>query len=48
MLSITIQHPFSAKIFFQNTPLSKKSFQRGREYLRLLEVNTVIYYTMRN
>ena len=42
MLSITIQHPFSAKIFSQNTPPSKKSSQREREYLRPSEVNAMI------
>jgi type 1 fimbriae regulatory protein FimB/type 1 fimbriae regulatory protein FimE len=42
MLSITIQHPFSAKIFSRNTPPSKKSSQREREYLRPSEVNAMI------
>lgn len=42
MLSITTQHPFSAKIFSRNTPPSKKSSQREREYLRLSEVNAMI------
>lgn len=42
MLSLTIQHPFSAKIFSRNTPPSKKSSQREREYLRPSEVNAMI------
>jgi type 1 fimbriae regulatory protein FimB/type 1 fimbriae regulatory protein FimE len=42
MLSITIPHPFSAKIFSRNPPPSKKSSQREREYLRPSEVNAMI------
>ncbi len=42
MLLFTAQLPFSAKIFSQNTPPSKKSSQREREYLRPSEVNAMI------